>query len=120
MNGAYANSTGSNNIAIGTMTLYNSVSSNNTAIGYSALSDQTTGSNNTALGYNTALGITTGANNTILGANVTGLAPALSNNIIIADGAGNQRINVAGNGSVGIGTTNPIAKLQVAGSILLD
>jgi len=68
--------------------------------------------NNTALGYNTGLGIVYGANNTIIGANVTGLPAGLSNNIIIADGSGNQRINVTSSGNVGIGTTNPAALFQ--------
>jgi len=44
----------------------------------------------------------TGSANTIIGANVTGLASNLSNNIIIADGDGNQRINVTATGNVGI------------------
>jgi len=43
---------------------------------------------NTAVGYNTGRGIVTGVNNTILGANVQGLAATLSNNIILANGAG--------------------------------
>ena len=46
------------------------------------------GANNTAIGYNTGRGITTGSGNTILGANVTGLAAALTNNIILASSAG--------------------------------
>jgi len=48
--------------------------------------------NNTALGYNTGRGITTGTGNTILGANVTGLAGGLTNNIILANGAGSIRV----------------------------
>ncbi len=96
---------------------HNSTGSYNTAIGSSSLYDNTTGSNNTAIGYNTARGITTGVANTILGANVTGLAASLSNNIIIADGDGNQRINVTASGYVGIGTTTPIGILDlVSGS----
>src|SRR3989338_5513263 len=58
-----------------------------------------------------------GSYNTILGANVTGLSSTLSNNIIIADGQGNQRINVDGTGNVGIGTTTPGSKLTVVGDI---
>ncbi len=57
----------------------------------------------------------TGINNTIIGANVTGLAAGLSNNIIIADGSGNQRINVGSTGNVGIGTTSPASRLYVSG-----
>jgi len=63
---------------------------------------------NTGIGYNTGRGIIYGANNTIIGANVTGLAAGLSNNIIIADGAGNQRINVNSSGNASFaGTVAP-------------
>ena len=90
-------------------------------MGYNTAFDLTTGSRNTALGYNTAIGITTGVANTILGANVTGLAAGLSNNIIIADGDGNQRINVTATGYVGIGTSTPQQKLTVSdGNIHID
>ena len=61
--------------------------------------------NNTAVGYNTGRGIVHGSNNTIIGANVTGLAAGLANNIIIADGAGNQRIKVDSSGNMGLGVT---------------
>lgn len=50
------------------------------------------GINNTAVGYNTGRGIVTGAGNTIIGANVSGLAAALTNNIIIANGAGTIKL----------------------------
>ncbi len=86
---------------------------NNVAFGYYGLGDLLTGSNNTSIGHNTGLGITTGSNNTILGANVTGLSSSLSNNIIIADGSGNQRINVDNNGNVGIGDQTPDALFNV-------
>ncbi|MDE2618897.1 MAG: hypothetical protein KGL54_01920, partial [Sphingomonadales bacterium] len=43
---------------------------------------------NTAIGYNTGAGIVSGSGNTILGALVTGLAPGLTNNIILANGTG--------------------------------
>ena len=99
------NVSGSENTAIGVGSLRSITStSNNTAIGSDALYDST-GSDNTAIGYNTGRGITTGSNNTILGANVTGLSSTLSNNIIIADGSGNRRINVDSNGNVGIGNS---------------
>ncbi|MBS1968997.1 MAG: hypothetical protein JSU04_01750 [Bdellovibrionales bacterium] len=66
------------------------------------------------------MGITTGNNNTIIGARVQGLDPNLSNNIIIADGAGNRRINVDSAGKVGIGTNTPSSQLEVAGAIRTD
>jgi len=131
-----SNTTGSNNTANGYLALLsNTTGNNNTASGFQALFSNTTGNGNTAngvqagfdintaagtgantlIGYNTGRGIVTGVNNTILGANVTGLSSTLSNNIIIADGAGNQRINVDGSGNVGIGSTTPTSRLTVAG-----
>jgi hypothetical protein len=82
-----------------------------------ALSQNTIGNNNTTIGANSASGLITGSANTILGANVNISNPALSNNIIIADGDGNQRINVTASGNVGIGTNTPLAKLDIAGNI---
>jgi len=100
-----ANTTGYKNTASGYDSLYsNTTGYSNIANGYVSLYDITEGFQNTAIGYNTGRGITTGDNNTIIGANVTGLAADLSNNIIIADGAGNRRINVDSSGNVGIGT----------------
>lgn len=62
-------------------------------------------------------GITTGHSNTIIGGWVNGLPANMSNNIIIADGDGNRRINVDATGKVGIGTTTPLFNLDVTGSI---
>jgi trimeric autotransporter adhesin len=126
--------TGSNNVAVGYQSMYwNTSGNNNTSVGYQAIAFNTTGTNNVSLGlfsgknntsgsqnsfigYNTGIGITTGSNNTILGSNITGLNPNLSNNIILADGQGNRRINVDENGNVGIGTTQPSQKLHVYGT----
>jgi Repeat of unknown function (DUF5907) len=111
------NTIGTNNSFIGGAAGQNNTTgSYNVAIGTVALLDGTTANNNTALGYNTGRGITTGSDNTIIGANVTGLPATLSKNIIIADGLGNRRINVDGNGNVGIGTTSPTQLLEVAGN----
>jgi hypothetical protein len=114
-----SNTTGTNNAAFGMNALgINTGGFNNTAIGTQSLFDlniTSTNGNNTALGYNTGRGIVTGTNNTIIGANVTGLASTLSNNIIIADGDGNQRINVGSTGNVGIGSTTPSSRLTVQG-----
>jgi hypothetical protein len=121
------NTTGYSNTAIGLYALSaNTTGSKNTALGQDTLREldiivNDGSGNNTAVGYNTGRGIITGINNTILGANVIGLAADLSNNIIIADGAGNQRINVIANGNVGIGTSSPAGKLDiVGGQLVLD
>jgi len=86
--------------------LLNTSGKRNTAVGASAGPDNTSGNQNTFLGWNAGGGIISGNYNTIIGANITGLDPSLSNNIIIADGQGNRRINVDSLGNVGIGTTD--------------
>lgn len=103
-------SNANNNIAIGSDSLYSTTSgTTNTSIGNTSSRDVTTGVGNTNIGYNTGRGITTGSYNTIIGASVTGLSSTLSNNIIISDGQGTQRINVNSSGSVGFGTGTTIA-----------
>lgn len=117
----YSNYDGNDNVAVGVLTLNNSSSGDfNTALGGSALRNLQSGVRNTAVGYSTGLGLSTGSYNTIIGAGVTGLSAALSNNIIIADGQGNQRINVESTGNVGIGDTTADYKLDVKGTICQD
>lgn len=114
----FSNTTGISNIAVGVNAGYNNTTGNyNSLLGTNGGYDMTTANNNTMLGYNTGRGITTGSYNTILGSQVTGLAPSLSNNIIIADGQGNRRINVDANGNVGIGTITPTAQLHTTGAV---
>lgn len=120
VNAVRSNDAGHYNVGIGTNSLYsNTTGSHNIAIGYSSLYDLNIADNsnsfNTVVGDNSGGGIVTGLSNTILGANVKGLPTTLSNNIIIADGDGNQRINADANGNVGIGTATPAAKLEVFG-----
>jgi hypothetical protein len=109
------NTTGYQNTAVGVRSLLANTTGNmNTAIGIYSLNTLTEGIKNTAIGYQSGGGITTGNYNTILGA-ATGLASDLSNNIIIADGEGNIRINVDENGNVGIGTVSPYQPLSIGG-----
>jgi hypothetical protein len=117
----YFNTTGASNMAIGQQALdSNLTGSGNVGVGNGTLRNNISGNNNTAIGTNAGAGILTGNNNTILGANVVGLPSALNNNIIIADGNGNQRINVDSTGRVGIGTMTPSAKLNVVGTATIS
>lgn len=92
INALILNQTGHSNVAVGNDSLSINVAGiNNVAIGTSTLIGYAgaagTGAN-TAVGFFTGGGIATGTGNTILGANVSGLAGALTNNIILAIGTG--------------------------------
>jgi hypothetical protein len=83
----YNNTEGSDNTANGRDALQNNTTGNeNTANGRGALYNNTEGNENTANGYNAGFGIETGSGNSIFGANVTGLAPDLTDNLILASG----------------------------------
>ena len=115
--GAYAlngNSNGSRSTAVGLEAMFQGNNTESVAVGVGALKfggsqcvgvgyqaglNNTTGTYNTYVGTGTGLGITTGANNTIIGARVTGLSSSLTGNIILADGAGNQRLNIDSSGN---------------------
>lgn len=112
----FSNNAGSSNIAIGNQSLFlNSSGSRNIAIGENSGTNITNGNNNTFVGHNTGTTISTGSNNTIIGSNIS-LPATTSNNIVLADGTGNRRINVDQNGNVGIATTTPLSKLDVNGA----
>lgn len=101
------NAGGADNTAIGGYALNaNTSGMRNIGIGNQAGFNSQTGSYNIYIGYAAGSGITTGSNNVVIGY-VTGLSSSLANNVIIADGAGNRRINVDASGRVGIGTNTP-------------
>jgi len=110
-------SDGSFNVAVGRGALANDASGNNNiGIGHLAMGQLVTGSNNIVIGgnnTNTGAIWLNGSNNTLIGSNLVALPATLSNNIILADGEGNRRINVNAIGNVGIGQTVPTAVLHL-------
>ena len=84
----------------------------NETVGFWTLTGQE-GKNNVAVGYQTGRGITYGSGNTIIGANVQGLTAGLSNNIIIADGAGNIKAQHSGTAWTLNGGTNLYSSTSV-------
>jgi trimeric autotransporter adhesin len=125
------NTTGSNNTASGAYALDGNSGSNNTVIGFQAIYGQGTGSFNTALGALSGLtndsSDMTGTNNTFLGIGTaisTGTvsnATAIGANADVAEsnalvlGSINGVNGATASANVGIGTTTPLAALDVAG-----
>jgi hypothetical protein len=111
-----ANTTGIDNTAIGYGALFANNNSNNIAIGVFTPRNFTTGGDgNIFIGNQTAINLASGNSNVIIGGAVTVNAAATtptvvgnnaSNTIILADGAGTQRILVGSTGNVGIGLGN--------------
>lgn len=97
------NTNGNSNCAFGPSLRYNTIGNYNIGIGYEAGDTNTSGDYNIFLGRNSGNGITTGSYNVVIGQEVAGIAN-VSNNIILADGQGVQRINVDANGNTGLGT----------------
>jgi hypothetical protein len=94
---------GTGHVYVGYLAGANSTSScNNTAVGWNAGS-ATTGSCNTFIGNNSGSAVTTGSCNTLVG-RYTGTT-ALSNNVVLSDGAANIKLQINENGAVGVGTT---------------
>jgi|SRR6218665_288179 len=117
-----AGNAGNRNVAVGFEAGANvantGVNSNNVFMGYRTGYAVTSGINNTFIGTSSGLSVTTGSNNTIIGP-YSGTA-ALTNNIVIADGSGNRRINVDATGNTGIGETVPTSTLDVNGSMAVN
>ena len=136
VNALYYNTTGNYNSAMGVQALFNNTAGYyNSAMGVNSLSSNTTGYSNSAMGMNAgryiADGVTTNqiSNNSVyLGYLTKSLASGDTNEIVIgasATGLGSNTV-VLGNdsilttalrGNVGIGTTGPGAKLEVAGQV---
>ena len=140
------NRTGSNNMAMGFGALNQTTGSSNSGIGSNSLSNLRNGSFNTAIGSgagnNTVTADSlTGSYNTIIGADAaTNIAGAASNNLVIGNQVnlpvnnGNNQINIKNiifgigasgtgttiAGNIGIGNTNPQARLQISGASALN
>ncbi len=130
----WLNDTGYYNAAYGSQSLYdNTTGIYNTAIGTLSLHHNAAGNNNSALGYLSGKAIANGSNNTsssysvFLGFDTRALAASQTNEIVIgstATGNGSNSVTLGNDsitktilkGNVGIGTTDPAAKLQVNGT----
>jgi hypothetical protein len=125
MESLYYNTDGDENVAIGELALmWNETGDRNTALGNMAGLKQETGSNNTFIGYqagygpaaysasgNIMIGYQAGYNET--GSNKLYIANSNTSSPLIWGDFSTSTLGFSGN--VGIGTTNPVAKLQVAG-----
>ena len=111
-----ANSAAVQNILATTM----AVAPFTTTLGYNAGAALTTGANNVFVGKGAGSIITTGSNNTIVG-NYNGGGPDLQGATILADGAGNQRLNIGSTGTLslngaGVGASGQVIKSFAAGN----
>jgi hypothetical protein len=115
------NTVGDRNTAVGTCSLANNLSgSYSTSIGNDALLSSY-GDQNLAVGYRSGRSITTGNYNVILGS-FEADAPydTQSNNVFIADGAGNLRMYINSSGILTVGaytTNNGILKTNASGTL---
>jgi len=121
----FASTAGVQNTAVGYAALVNNTGNNNTAQGYQVLNSNT-GNNNTAFGFSAGYTTTpananiTGANNTYIGYNAGPGTPTQYNNST-AIGANavvsaNNSLVLGSGANVGIGTSAPVAKLEVDGA----
>jgi hypothetical protein len=124
LNAGLYNTTGSSNSFFGRDAgLYNTTGSSNSFFGFNAGYDNQSGYDNTIVGENAGRGLESGHDNTILGANVT-VAADLSNNIILADGDGKQRIRILENGRMILSQEEALTEYHLdgdqAGAVSMD
>lgn len=106
---AVGNSAGGNgnyNNSVGYMAGWaETIASGNNAFGASALVGVSTSTNNVAIGNSAGSAITSGSNNVVIGGYTAGAPYAIqSNNIFLADGAGNLRLRIDSTGAIYYGT----------------
>ena len=117
-----SNTTGSGNSAFGNLALSaSSIGNFNAAFGNGSLSSTTTGGSNTALGSTAGNLNTTGSNNIFIGAGANANSITASNQLSIQNiiyGVNNSGTGTTiSTGNIGIGTKNPVYKLEVAGTL---
>ena len=116
----YANTTGANNAALGYYTLFLSTGNGNTAVGEYAGGNLSSGNNNTFIGLSAGGNMSAGSGNIAIGNNpslpiATGSNQLNIGNLIYGSSVDGSGATVS-SGSIGIGTTTPMALLDVYGS----
>jgi hypothetical protein len=118
----YKNTGGAFNTAVGAASLqYTTIGEFNTALGYNTLNAVTTGTNNTALGADVGSAtLATGTNNILIGTSNAVDTPTASTsnflnigNTIFATGTNAGTVSAPA-GDVGIGSTSPVASLDIS------
>ena len=109
--GSLLNNTGMANSAFGLALRANTSGSNNTAVGNTCLQNNTTGGNNTAIGVTAGSGIITGGGNVFIGYNATGALSSTSNAIAIGNVASAAALGVA----IGFHATASSNQLAITG-----
>lgn len=116
LQGVNGQSTGTHNVAVGMQAgLALTTGGINLLVGNFAGNAITTGSRNIFFGYNSGRQVTTGGNNTIIGDDQG--SATLSDTVIVRAGTA-ERFRVDSSGNMGIGTSTPGEKLEVAGAVL--
>lgn len=124
------NTSGSSNVAIGYASLLRSNGSGNTALGNYAGFGLESGNSNIFIGNYSSYNNLNGSNNVFIGKVNVENQPSTSQlvgndshrSIIIADGAGNQRLLINSAGNVGIGLGNnikPSNRLDINGGVVI-